>query len=188
MIKRSEKRKARKLSTAMIIFIILLSLLVLSAAVIGILQLTHVINLFGGKPGTSMVSKPSASAPQLDNNGNAESGTYTSGASETGSAVKITDNLTSSIQFPTGSKGTRGQWVCENIKTNKVIEQAEVYVDGQLEAESVPIKPGEYVNGITLKRALAKGNYDATVYLNYFAVNTQKYLSSSGYEIRLSVS
>jgi len=103
------------------------------------------------------------------------------------SSVTITDKLSSAMSFPSGSIGTTGNWICENLQKNNVIVQAQVYLGGKLIATSAPIKPGQHIENLNLSANVVRGNYDAIVLLNYFNITTQAFISRSGYKVSLSV-
>jgi hypothetical protein len=130
---------------------------------------------------------------KLNSNGSAISGIYTG---ETQSEiladlkkneVMITDNVASSINFSSGKKGSTGSWVVENIKTNKVIMQAGIYLNGKKIAESAAIKPGQYIKTITLSSDVPAGTYTVTAYINYYNTSTEEYISKAGYKVNLVV-
>jgi|GEM_PF-5387855 hypothetical protein len=182
----SEIKKAGRTSAAMIVVITILSMTALSAALIIVLQANHIINLFG----TSTLSTPSisqSSLPVLENTGSAVNGVYKQPAPSTQSTVTITDKLQSSISLTSGAKGSDGTWVCENALKNKVIVQAAVYLNNQIIAESAPMNPGQHIQNIKLLASISPGNYYATVFLNYYDLKTQAFISKSGYRVSLSV-
>lgn len=130
---------------------------------------------------------------KLNSTGSAISGIYTG---ETQSEiladlkkneVMITDNVASSINFSSGKKGSTGSWIVENIKTNKVIMQAGIYLNGKKIAESAAIKPGQYIKTITLSSYVPAGTYTVTAYINYYNTSTEEYISKAGYKVKLVV-
>jgi hypothetical protein len=99
----------------------------------------------------------------------------------------VTDTLSSNIIFSTGQAGTVGSWVVENPSTNNVIQQAEIYYNGQLIAKSVPIFPNQHIESIELNQDIPTGEYEAIAYINYYKLDTQEYVSKTGYKIHLTV-
>ena len=101
--------------------------------------------------------------------------------------VVVKDKLSSNILFSSGEVGTIGEWVVQNPEDNEVIMQAEVYLDGLLIAKSTPIYPNQYIRGIELLQELISGEYDAAAYLNYYDIETKKFISKAGYTVHLTV-
>ena len=129
----------------------------------------------------------------LDANGEAKDGEFKSKTSEQilselqKAQVNVTDKISSSILFPNGAKDSTGTWVVENLKSNNVIMQCEVYQDEKLLAKSVPIYPDEHIETVNLLDNLASGTYDVIAYINYFKLDTNEYISKAGYKINLVV-
>ena len=130
---------------------------------------------------------------QLQENGSAVDGAAQSKTSEEvlknlqKAQINVTDKLSSSILFPNGKAGAVGSWTVENLKTNNVIMQCEVIVDDKLIARSVPIKPDQHIENITLLEDVKSGQYDVIAYINYFSLDTNKYISKAGFKIKLTV-
>jgi hypothetical protein len=101
--------------------------------------------------------------------------------------ITVTDQVSSAIQFGSGQKGTVGSWVLENLSSNKVDMQAEVYVGDDLIGTTALLKPGQYISSIKLTKTLAAGSYDAIAYINYYDPASQDYISKAGYKISVSV-
>ncbi len=99
----------------------------------------------------------------------------------------VTDTLSSNISFPSGEVGAVGEWVVENGVENTVIQQAEVYLDDVLIAQSTPIYPNQHITGVELLAEVAPGEYDVIAYLNYYDIETKAFLSKAGYNIHLTV-
>lgn len=134
-----------------------------------------------------------ASSVMLDNNGSAVNGMVRPKSSSEvltdlkKSEVYVTDKLSSNIIFPSGKSGTAGSWTVENVKTNHVIIQCEVYLGNELIAKSVPIRPGQHIEKITLLKGLNVDLYDATAYVNYFNLDTQAFISKAAFKIKVTV-
>jgi hypothetical protein len=115
---------------------------------------------------------PSPTTSYLNDNGSAIDGTATAKPKDEilddlkKRQLVVTDKLGSNITFPSGKAGTTGEWIVENPASNNVIQQAEVYFEDLLIAESVPIYPNQHIENIELKQDINPGEYDATVYLN----------------------
>lgn len=101
--------------------------------------------------------------------------------------VMVTDNVGSSMRFDSGKIGATGSWKMQNDQSNNVIMQADVELNGQEIAKSVPIYPGEHIDDITLLRQLSPGTYDVVAYLDYYSTSTKAYLSKAGYRVKLTV-
>ena len=99
----------------------------------------------------------------------------------------VTDKLSSNITFESGTVGTVGEWIVENPADNKVIIQAKVYLDDTLIAKSTPIYPDQHITGIELLEIVETGEYEITVYLDYYGVETKEFISKAGYRIHLTV-
>ena len=99
----------------------------------------------------------------------------------------VTDKLSSSITFESGSVGTIGEWVVENPAENTVIIQAEVYLDDTLIAKSTPIYPDQHITGIELLQEVEAGEYEVTAYLDYYDLETKEFISKAGYMIHLTI-
>ena len=129
----------------------------------------------------------------LDANGKAKEGEFKSKTSDQTlselqkAQVNVTDKISSSISFPKGAKDSVGTWVVENLKSNNVIMQCEVYQDEKLLAKSVPIYPDEHIETVNLLDNLESGTYDVVAYINYFKLDTNEYISKAGYKINLVV-
>ena len=130
---------------------------------------------------------------QLDDNGKAIEGAIESKTPEEiledlkKAQVNVTDKLSSHIFFSSGKTGTEGSWTVENLEANNVIMQCEVYLDYRLIAKSVPIKPNQHIENITLSEDINPGQYDVIAYVNYFKLDTNEYLSKAGFKIKLTV-
>lgn len=101
--------------------------------------------------------------------------------------INVTDKLGSHILFPEGKAGTKGAWMVENLESNNVIMQCEVYLNDRLIAKSVPIKPKQHIETIELSDDVKAGEYDAIAYVNYFKLNTNEYISKAGFNIQLTI-
>ncbi len=100
----------------------------------------------------------------------------------------VTDKLSSNISFPSGEIGTVGEWIVENPEENTIIQQAEVYLNNVLIAESTPIYPNQHITAIELLQEVETGEYEVIAYLNYYDVETKEFISKAGYKIHLTVS
>jgi flagellar basal body-associated protein FliL len=130
---------------------------------------------------------------KLDDNGNAVDGAVQSKTHEQvldelkKAQINVTDKLSSNILFPSGKAGTQGSWMVENVKTNNAIIQCEVFLNDKLIAKSVPIKPNQHIETITLSEDVKTGMYDVTAYINYFKLDTKEYISKAGFKVKLTV-
>ena len=130
---------------------------------------------------------------KLEENGTAADGVAQSKTSEEilndlqKAQVNVTDKLSSNIFFQSGNSGTEGSWTVENLESNNVIMQCEVYLDDKLIARSVPIKPNQHIDTITLSEDITSGQYDVIAYVNYFKLDTSEYISKAGFKIKLTV-
>lgn len=130
---------------------------------------------------------------QLDENGNAVNGAVQSKTPEEiledlkKAQINVTDKLSSHILFPNGKSGTEGSWSVENVETNNVIIQCEVFLDDKMIAKSVPIKPNQHIDTISLLENVKAGQYDVIAYVNYYKLDTSEYISKAGFKITLTV-
>lgn len=167
----------------MIVFLILLLLIGVFAA----LKLTANNSVYN-----STTSNKSSSM-HLDANGKADGGGYMSKSSEQilselkKAQINVTDKISSSALFSSGIKGSSGSWVVENLASNNVIMQCEIYINNNLFAKSVPIYPNEHIESILLLNDLKPGTYDAVAFINYYKLDTKEYISKAGYKIKLVV-
>ena len=99
----------------------------------------------------------------------------------------VTDKLSSNITFASGELGTVGEWIVENPEENTVIQQAEVYLNDILIAESTPIYPNQHITAIELLQEIASGEYEVIAYINYYDIETKEFISKAGYKIHLTV-
>lgn len=99
----------------------------------------------------------------------------------------VTDKLSSNITFPSGEIGAVGEWIVENPEENNIIQQAEVYLNNQLIAKSTPIYPNQHISGVSLLEEVEPGEYEVIAYLNYYDIETKKFISKAGYKIHLTV-
>jgi hypothetical protein len=129
----------------------------------------------------------------LDANGKADNGEYKSKSSEQilselkKAQINVTDKISSSVSFDNGAKGSSGSWVVENLASNNVIMQCEIFINNNLCAKSVPIYPNEHIESIKLLNDLKSGTYDAVAFINYYKFDTKEYISKAGYKIKLIV-
>ena len=99
----------------------------------------------------------------------------------------VTDKLSSNITFESGSIGAMSEWVVENMKENTVIMQAEVYLEDILIAKSSPIYPNQHITGVELLEELEANEYEVTIYLDYYDIETKEFISKAGYKIHMTV-
>jgi hypothetical protein len=171
--------------------VILVLLLLLLFCIVGI----GIYVVYTSNPKENMPADVSSSgeSKRLDDNGNAVDGSAQSKTPEQvldelkKAQINVTDKLSSHILFPCGKAGTQGSWVVENVKTNNVIIQCEVFLDDKLIAKSVPIKPNQHIETITLSKDVKAGIYDVTAYINYFKLDTNEYISKAGFKVKLTV-
>lgn len=183
--KTAEKNQMKKVLIVLLMFLL--------CSVIGVGAL---IAWYDSQPHTaasiSSSTKPTSSV-MLDNNGSAVNGMVRPKSSSEvltdlkKSEVYVTDKLSSNIIFPSGKSGIAGSWTVENVKTNHVIIQCEVYLGNELIAKSVPIRPGQHIEKVTLLKKLNMGLHDATAYVNYFNMDTQAYISKAAFKIKVTV-
>ena len=136
----------------------------------------------------------SAAYPDSGGSGNALPGDNASSSTESTMArlesqmATVTDKVSSSVSFPSGEKGTKGNWMLGNPAGNRVFMQATlVNGSGQTIATSVVLKPGQHIESLTLSRDVPAGSSTVTAYISYYALDTQAYIGKSAYQIRLSV-
>jgi hypothetical protein len=132
------------------------------------------------------------SSPKLVDSGSALPGGYDKTRSEILDELKkkevvVTDKVSSQLSFHNGNQGAIGDWVVENPKSNKVIEQIDVILNGKRVATSVPIMPGQHIENITLLKTMNTGTYKVTAMINYYNANTKSYIGKTGYEIKMIV-
>jgi hypothetical protein len=183
-MKDSEKKeKQKKKIIAIIILMIVLAGLVLFLV------------LYQG-PGTAdPASAPTATQNVLNDNREGIDGTYDSMTREEILAdlqkrqQVVTDQVSSNVTFASGKVGTTGEWVLQNPKSNSVIQQAEIYYgdDNVLIAQTVPVKPGQYINAVELLEDMKSGEYEALVYINYYNISDKTFAGKAGYKVHLTV-
>ena len=101
--------------------------------------------------------------------------------------INVTDEISSHILFPSGKKGTSGNWTVENPVSNNVMMQCEVFLGDKLIARSVSIRPDQHFESVCLLEDVEAGTYDVTAYVNYYDTQTIQYISKAGYQIKLTV-
>ena len=101
--------------------------------------------------------------------------------------IIVTDSISPNIIFATGSAGTEGTWKVENLAENTVIQQVEVFYKDQLIAKTTPIYPDQYIDSITLTKALPSGELEGVAYINYYNLDTKEIVGKTGYDLIISV-
>lgn len=101
--------------------------------------------------------------------------------------VMVTDTLSSHATFASGRKGTTGEWLVENVKSNQVIQQAELYLNNVCIARTAPLLPGQHVETVKLIREVPAGIQKVTAYLNYFNRDTHEFISRAGFNIKMTI-
>jgi len=171
--------------------VILVLLLVVFTTTTGVLSALYLSGAFNNISAEDTNS--SDNTKRLDDNGNAIDGAVESKTPEQiqedlqKEQINVTDKLSSHILFPNGKSGAEGSWTVENLKANNVIMQCEVYLDDKLIAKSLPIKPNQHIETITLADDVNPGQYDVIAYINYFKLDTNEYISKAGFKIKLTV-
>lgn len=99
----------------------------------------------------------------------------------------VTDDVSSSAQFPSGKTGAAGAFAVENLSSNNVIMQVALSLNGKEVAKSPPIYPGEHIDGVTLSQAVPAGTYEAVATISYYNPATKAYISKAGYKIHMTV-
>ena len=169
------------------LFIIFIPLLVLIAG-FGIWTLTNP-NAFSQPADNSN----KVNTKRIDEDGNAIDGGVKSKTQEEilkelqADQINVTDKLSSNIFFPSGKAGAEGNWVVENVETNTVAIQCEVYLGDKMIAKSVPIKPNQHIETILLSEDVDPGQYEVIAYVNYFSLEKGDYLAKAGFKISLTV-
>jgi hypothetical protein len=102
--------------------------------------------------------------------------------------IIVTDKLSSHAVFASGTKGTAGKWMLENVRQNNIILQAEIFAGDACIARTAPLQPGQHVESIILLEDVPWGTRQAIAYLNYFDRKTRAFISRTGFHIKLSVS
>ena len=134
-----------------------------------------------------------SSTVHLDQNGNAVDGSYKQKTKDQildelkKAQINVTDKVSSCALFKSGEKDSCGSWVVENLPSNNVIMQCEIYVNDKLIARSTPISPNQHIESIKLSEPLKAGSYDAVAYINYFKLDSQSYISKAGYKIKIII-
>ncbi len=175
--------------------IILVLLLIILAAIIG--GLIYFFAMSGSMPANASGSGSTASAqtPTLSDNGQSLQG-ENGGKTDQDTLEKlkeqqvyVTDSIASCITFESGNTGSTGAWNVENLKSNNVIEQVEVYLsdNDSLICKTTPIFPNQHIESINLLQDLDKGNHEALAYINYYNTETKAYLGKTAYKINVQV-
>ena len=170
-----------------IVFLILLLVITISLGVIS-------VSYFNSSTNKSDVpTSTKKNNVQLDENGKAVDGEFKPKSSNEvllelqKEQVNVTDKISSSALFHSGAKGSIGSWVVENLESNNVIMQCEIYLDDKVLAISVPVYPNEHIESISLLEDIKPGTYDVVAYINYFKLDSKEYISKAGYKIKLVV-
>lgn len=100
---------------------------------------------------------------------------------------QISFSLNSSPVFETGEAA--GKLMLENPANNHKLLTAELVLDatGETLYRSGALRPGSYLEEITLLRALPAGEYPVTLYLRAYSEQTQKLIGQTGAALTLSV-
>ncbi len=173
---------------------VLVLLLIILALLIGCLAFVSTMGrLDGGTTGGS--ASQGTPVPALSDNGQSLQGEASPKSDEEileelkKQQVFVTDSISSSAVFQSGSKGSKGNFTVENLKGNNVIEQVEIYLTGgdQLIGKTTPIYPDEHVETIELLESLDKGDHEALAYINYYNPDTKALLGKTAYKITVQV-
>ena len=123
--------------------------------------------------GTSAVQSVSSSqSSHPDSTGSADNGQMKTDSSQKAPRNRVI--VSSAIIASSGAAGTEATWYFKNPTTDKngnannVIEQAKVYVDNQLVAESPALKPGENITKIKLLKDVPTGVTTTKTVVNLF--------------------
>lgn len=83
----------------------------------------------------------------------------------------------------------KGNVLIENPEQNAKLLVAEIYLEdtGELAYQSKAIQPGSYIEEVKLDKALAKGEYPATIYLKGYEEESQEYIGQTGARLMLHV-
>ena len=152
-----------------------------------------VIALNGFSLFTGPAESRAVDTKQLDDNGSAVDGAMQSKSQEQilkelqDQQINVTDKLGSHLYFPNSKAGTEGSWIVENVETNTVTMQCEVYLDDRMIAKSVPIKPNQHIETIVLSEDVAPGEYEVIAYVNYYDLSSGTYLAKAGFKVSLTV-
>ncbi len=158
-----------------------------------ILLIIAVFFLIRGCEYDSIINKPTPTPQYLIDEGSSEYGEAESTDRDKvleeleKQQLVVTDKLSSNITFSKGESGTIGEWIVENPKENTVIMQAQVYLDDVLIAKSTPIYPNQHITGIELLQNVEEEEYEVTVYLDYYDIETKEFISKAGYRIHLTI-
>ena len=175
------------------LLVLLLIFLIFCMAGFGIYALVTFDSNTNTKINSSSDASNTGESKLLEENGNAVDGTAEAKTPEEiledlqKAQINVTDKLSSNIFFTNGNSGTEGSWTVDNLESNNVIMQCEVYLDDRLIAKSVQIKPNQHIDNITLSEEIKPGLYDVIAYVNYFKLDTNEYISKAGFKIKLTV-
>jgi len=175
------------------LLVLLLIFLIFCMAGFGIYALVTFDSNTNTKINSSSDASNTGESKLLEENGNAVDGTAEAKTPEEiledlqKAQINVTDKLSSNIFFTNGNSGTEGSWTVENLESNNVIIQCEVYLDDKLIAKSVPIKPNQHIETITLSEDIKPGQYDVIAYVNYFKLDTNEFISKAGFKLKLTV-
>ena len=100
---------------------------------------------------------------------------------------QISFSLNSSPVFETGQAS--GRLMLENPANNHKLLTAELVLDatGETLYRSGALRPGSYLEEVTLSRALPAGEYPVTIYLRAYNEQTQKLIGQTGAALTLCV-
>ena len=145
----------RKRKKRLILFIILLVILCTAVGAVSAIYLTGSI-----RKSNAINSSNNSAAVMLEDNGIAIDGMTESKTPEEMLAelqaeqINVTDQLSSCIVFPSGEVGASGSWTVENLASNNVIMQCEVYLGEDMIAKTAAIRPNQHIENVSLLKDL----------------------------------
>lgn len=164
------------------ILIIIIPLIAAIAAGSGLYYLNH----------HSFAKSTASSSRHPDDLGSADNGAVGTSSGKTAPRNRVI--VSSAIIAKSGAAGTEATWYFEDPKTDKqgnsnnVIEQAEVYVSGQLVAESPALKPGDHITLIKLLKTVPAGVTTTKTVVNLYSNDTKKdFLISSVWPVKMDI-
>ena len=144
---------------------------------------------------SQFTSTPESTPIILNSNGEGIDGIYQSMSREEiletleNNQQLVTDKVSSNIIFSSDKAGSLGEFVLENTKKNKLIQQAEIYYGKEsiLIAKTEPVYPGQYIKSVELLCDIEAGEHEAIVRIKYYDLDSKIFTGEARYTIQMVV-